>query len=212
MKHPNVATDISDVIANIKNYNDAAAEGSLRTMIAYVRHWYAAKAADGSWLFGPSKFIGYAGITASTYEQMHEELDGRVTEGALKEWFIELPAGDAFEAVLRKELRRFIATHGKSLNQLARIHVLKDHAPSLLSSMKPVQGEKWRITSSADMLAGKPCLRGLRIRVADILEMLALGASREQILEDYPYLEDGDITAALEYAMGAVDHRLVKAA
>jgi uncharacterized protein (DUF433 family) len=62
------------------------------------------------------------------------------------------------------------------------------------------------------MLSGKPCIRGLRIRVADILEMLALGATRKQILEDYPYLEDGDITAALEFAVGAVDHRLVKAA
>jgi uncharacterized protein (DUF433 family) len=212
MKLPNLATDVSDVIENIKAYNDAAATGRLRTMIAYVRHWYAAKAADGSWLFGPSKFIGYAGITPKIYERMHEKLDGRVTEAALKDWFVELPAGDALEAVLRKELRRFIAEHGKSLNRLARIHVLKNHAPGMIFSQKPVHGERWRITSSAEMLSGKPCIRGLRIRVADILEMLALGATREQILEDYPYLEDGDITASLEYAMGAVDHRLVKAA
>jgi uncharacterized protein (DUF433 family) len=43
-------------------------------------------------------------------------------------------------------------------------------------------------------------VRGLRIRISDILELLASGADREEILEDYPYLEDGDITAALEYA------------
>jgi uncharacterized protein (DUF433 family) len=70
----------------------------------------------------------------------------------------------------------------------------------------------WRITSDPAILAGKPCIRGMRIRVADILEMLALGATRQEILVDYPYLEDGDITAALEYAMSTVDHRLIKAA
>ena len=45
----------------------------------------------------------------------------------------------------------------------------------------------------------------MRIRVKDILEMLAGGASRQEILEDYPYLEDEDITAALEYAAGPMD-------
>jgi uncharacterized protein (DUF433 family) len=212
MRLPNLATDVSEVVENIKTYNEAAATGRLRTMIAYVQHWYAAKAEDGSWLFGPSKFIGYAGITPKIYEQMHKELNGRVTETVLKDWFVELSAGDALHAVLRQELRRFIAEHGKSLNHRAQIHVLKNHAPSMTFSQKPVHGEGWRITSSAEMLSGKPCIRGLRIRVADILEMLALGATRKQILEDYPYLEDGDITAALEFAVGAVDHRLVKAA
>jgi putative addiction module CopG family antidote len=72
--------------------------------------------------------------------------------------------------------------------------------------------EAWRITSDAGILAGKPCIRGMRIRVADILEMLAHGASRADILADFPYLEDGDITAALDYAASAVDHRLIKAA
>jgi len=47
---------------------------------------------------------------------------------------------------------------------------------------------------------GRPCLRGLRIRVKDVLDLLAAGASREEILADYPLLEDADITAALEYA------------
>jgi len=45
----------------------------------------------------------------------------------------------------------------------------------------------------------------LRIRVKDILDMLAGGAAREEILADYPYLEDLDITAALEYAGHVTD-------
>jgi uncharacterized protein (DUF433 family) len=68
-----------------------------------------------------------------------------------------------------------------------------------------------RITSNPEVCGGRPTLRGLRIRVSDVLEMLAGGASRADILRDYPYLEDEDITAALEYAARTSDHRLIKA-
>jgi uncharacterized protein (DUF433 family) len=47
--------------------------------------------------------------------------------------------------------------------------------------------------------------------VKDVLDMLAGGSTRAQILEDYPYLEDEDITAALEYASRATDHRVLTA-
>ena len=57
-----------------------------------------------------------------------------------------------------------------------------------------------RITVDPAQCGGKPCIRGLRIRVRDILEMLASNLSREEILAEYPYLEPDDITAALEYA------------
>jgi uncharacterized protein (DUF433 family) len=52
----------------------------------------------------------------------------------------------------------------------------------------------------------------MRIRVRDILDLLASGASREEILEDYPYLEPEDITAALEYAALQVDHPVLHSA
>ncbi len=57
-----------------------------------------------------------------------------------------------------------------------------------------------RITVDRDQCGGRPCLRGLRIRVRDVLDLLAAGANRAEVLGDYPLLEDGDITAALEYA------------
>lgn len=60
--------------------------------------------------------------------------------------------------------------------------------------------ELHRITINPAQCGGRPCIRGLRVRVKDILDLLAAGASHEEILEDYPYLEAGDITAALEYA------------
>ncbi len=55
-----------------------------------------------------------------------------------------------------------------------------------------------RITIDPNVCGGKPCIRGMRIRVSDILGMLAAGASQAEILEDYPYLEPADIAAALE--------------
>ena len=72
--------------------------------------------------------------------------------------------------------------------------------------------ELHRITSNPTVLGGKPTVRGLRISVSDILDLLASGADRREILEDYPYLEDGDITAALEYASRSANHTVIKAA
>lgn len=57
-----------------------------------------------------------------------------------------------------------------------------------------------RITVDRNVLSGKPVLRGLRISVEMILELLAKGAERQEILEDFPELELDDIRAALMYA------------
>lgn len=68
-----------------------------------------------------------------------------------------------------------------------------------------------RITVNPDICGGRPVIRNMRIRVSDILDLLAAGDSRETILADYPYLEDEDITAALEYASAAASHRVIAA-
>ena len=66
-----------------------------------------------------------------------------------------------------------------------------------------------RITSNPRQAGGRPCIRGMRIRVKDVLDMLAGGATEKEILEDYPYLELDDIKASLEYASKQVDHAVV---
>jgi len=68
-----------------------------------------------------------------------------------------------------------------------------------------------RITREPGKLGGRPCIRGLRIRVIDVLDMLAAGASRADILESHPDLEDADISAALHYASRAIDHPVLAA-
>ena len=69
-----------------------------------------------------------------------------------------------------------------------------------------------RITVEADKCGGRPCIRNMRIRVKDILDMLTSGMSQKEILEDYPYLEADDITAVLMYAARQFDHPILKAA
>lgn len=69
-----------------------------------------------------------------------------------------------------------------------------------------------RITFNPDQCGGRPCIRGMRIRVKDVLDMLASGASKEEILASYPYLESDDIQAALEYAARQVDHAVLSLA
>ncbi|HZZ41355.1 MAG TPA: DUF433 domain-containing protein [Tepidisphaeraceae bacterium] len=63
-----------------------------------------------------------------------------------------------------------------------------------------------RITLEPGKCGGQPCIRGKRIRVADILELLANGASYEEILHDYAFLERDDILAAISYAANQIDH------
>jgi uncharacterized protein (DUF433 family) len=69
-----------------------------------------------------------------------------------------------------------------------------------------------RITFDSEQCGGRPCIRGMRIRVKDVLEMLAGGVSDKEILEDFPYLEVEDIRACLEFAAAEMDHSMVKAA
>lgn len=68
-----------------------------------------------------------------------------------------------------------------------------------------------RITINPEQCGGRPCIRGMRIRVMDILDMLAGGMSQEEILADYDELETDDIAAALAYAARAVSHPVLAA-
>jgi len=62
-----------------------------------------------------------------------------------------------------------------------------------------------RITLEPGKCGGRPCIRGTRIRVVDVLGMLAAGMSEGKILADFPYLEAEDIRACLAYAVEALD-------
>jgi uncharacterized protein (DUF433 family) len=70
-----------------------------------------------------------------------------------------------------------------------------------------------RITTDPKVCGGKPCIRGMRVRVTDVLELLAAGVSTEQIVKDeLPYLEAEDISACLLYAANKINHPVLTAA
>ncbi len=68
-----------------------------------------------------------------------------------------------------------------------------------------------RITINPEQCGGRPCIRGMRMRVKDLLDLLAAGVSQEDILHDYPYLEKADIQAVLEFAAAQSDHVMLRA-
>ncbi len=69
-----------------------------------------------------------------------------------------------------------------------------------------------RITIEPGKCGGRPCIRGNRIRVVDVLQLLSAGATFEEILSDYPFLEREDILAAIEYAAVQTDHIILQSA
>ncbi|QIS15960.1 DUF433 domain-containing protein [Nocardia arthritidis] len=69
-----------------------------------------------------------------------------------------------------------------------------------------------RITFDPNQCGGRPCIRGMRIRVKDVLELLAAGETEDSILADYPYLEREDIRACLEFAAAEIDHPILRTA
>lgn len=69
-----------------------------------------------------------------------------------------------------------------------------------------------RITIEPGKCGGRPCIRGQRMRVKDVLELLSAGASYEEILADYAFLERDDILACIEFAARQADHVVLAAA
>ena len=68
-----------------------------------------------------------------------------------------------------------------------------------------------RITINPEQCGGRPCIRGMRIRVIDVLDLYAAGLSSAEILEEMPDLETEDLQAALQYAARRLDHPILAA-
>lgn len=68
-----------------------------------------------------------------------------------------------------------------------------------------------RITVNPAQCGGRPCIRGMRIRVVDVLDLLAAGLSQQQVLEELPDLEAEDISAVLKFASSRLNHPILAA-
>jgi len=217
VRNDRLVSDLADAKANIDRYEgDLAKSPELQRIMSYAISWYGYRTPDGSWRVAPSKFVGYADDSAAAYVRRHRQRDGRRTERALSTWFETLePGSAAYEDVTSAVLRLF-SKYGRAPNKRFRVNALKPERSTAVQSPSAAKHERARfrsrITFDPAVCGGRPCIRGMRIRVSDILDMLSDGATREEILADYPYLEDDDISAALEYAADSADHRVVSAA
>lgn len=213
-----IVTSIDDVAANIITYQSEIARfKGIQSRISQHRSWFAIKDEKENWIFGPSKFIGYSGNNANEYLKEYNRMDGRETEPALHEWFDTVPEGSALEASLKSEFREFASDYQKPPSKRWRVSVPKGY---LLGSGLMIQNKvqspnvetRNRISTLANVCGGRPCIAGTRMRVNDIIEMVADGATHEEILKDFPYLEKADIVAALKFAARSLDHAIVRAA
>lgn len=66
-----------------------------------------------------------------------------------------------------------------------------------------------RITASPDIMQGKPCVRGMRITVGLVVNLVANGMTTQQILAEYPNLEEDDVRQCLKYAAALVEERTI---
>lgn len=92
----------------------------------------------------------------------------------------------------------------RTADSLAR-RMTRGHARAYSGGMSLLD----RIVVDPDVVHGRPAIRGTRVRVADVLSLLAAGASESEILEDYPYLAVEDIRASLEYAAAQANHAIL---
>jgi uncharacterized protein (DUF433 family) len=204
--------------------NVSAFESQLRSNLALqarlgtFKAWYAVEVEGGSVMLGPSKFVGYRNVDASTYVRDSGgggSLHGHQTEGVLSRWFAPVPAGSALHRRLLRELKAMFAPYGRQPNRATRFGFRRasaDISPERgTGPMAPVDIERW-IVNDPDICFGKPTLKGTRIRVSDILGLLAAGETREDLGKNYPSVRPEHIAAALAYAANALDHSVIRAA
>jgi len=82
----------------------------------------------------------------------------------------------------------------------------------ILSAWRSKSRRKGRPLGEQNACGGRPCIRSYRLRVSDVLGLIASGASNAEILEDYPILEPDEIVAALRYAARQTDHTVIAGA
>jgi uncharacterized protein (DUF433 family) len=212
-----MVTSLQEVIENISKYQDAVHQNEeIRKRVAMVWSWYAVKDKHaGGWKFAPSKFIGYHDPSAKRYlmeSGTPGDLDGRITERILSQWFAPPEKNSKLERELAEALRAFLASFGKAPGARARVNVPAESVRVTHRPAANLNDYLNRITSDPAICGGRPCIKGTRMRVADIVEALAHGASQQELLADFDYLTSEDISAALLYAARATEHRIVRTA
>ena len=186
----------------------------MQSRLSRVHNWYALRI-GGAWAFGPSKFVGYRDNTIKKYlENYRAGADGGETERALDALSFTVEARSKLERELASELAKFLDQWGRKPRRGSQIRLVSEEEPevAIVPKRKTDEALLDRISSDPDICGGRPCIRGTRMRVIDIVEAIAHGTTPEELLHDFDYLMAEDISAALLYAAHASNHRVVQTA
>lgn len=218
-RSPSLIRNASEAVDNILRFaEEASAHAALSQRVGTVHEWYALRDRAGQWHFGPSKWVGYRNARAGSYlasSGKGGERSGGKTEAVLSQWFEPVDLSTVLGKQLYQEIAALLGRWGKRPRNPIGINVLKsemDYFRQTRQSAPSDNDDLSRIVSDPDICGGRPVIRGTRVRVADLIDMMALGANRDDILADYPYLTDADLSAALSYAARATTHLVIRAA
>jgi len=152
------AANSADVATNIERY-DGALEKSreLQRRASYHQSWYGVRKDDDTWIFGPSKFVGYEALDADEYVESAVERNGRATETHLQKWFTVVEDTDPLHVELMAALRSRLGELGLTPRATTRINILP-------SDRQPGNRRRQRVQPSRD-----DDLVNLLIRVASRL-------------------------------------------
>lgn len=210
-----VTTTIEQVATNIRAFADEVAKNhDLQKRLGHVHAWYALRSAGG-WTFGPSKFVGYQNNTAKHYldDTYRDGADGRETEHALRHLSDAVDPSSPRGRELAGALEAFLGRWGRRARRDHRIRIVAEQAePAIIQRRTSDDALLARISSDPRICGGRPCISGTRMRVVDIVEAIASGATAKELLRDFDYLSADDVAAALLYAARLADHRVVQTA
>lgn len=120
-----VAASPKVVAQNIMAYQVALGKSEeMQRRARYHQSWYAVRDEAGDWVFGPSKFVGYAGIDADEYIATSVERNGRATEAHLRKWFTVVDEEDPLHSELTDALEDFLGEYGLTPRAQTRINIL----------------------------------------------------------------------------------------
>lgn len=211
-----LVSSFDQVASNIRRFNEEiAGSAEMQSRLSQVHNWYALRLPDGSWAFAPSKFVGYRDNTIKNYlETYRTNANGGETEQALNPLSVEVESGSRIERELTTALEEFLDRWGRKPRRgsLIRLVFEEESDIAIMPRRKIDETLLDRISSDPSICGGRPCIKGTRMRVIDIVEAMAHGATQEELLRDFDYLTAEDIAAALLYAAHASNHRLVQTA
>jgi hypothetical protein len=112
-----------EAATSIRNFqSEIVGSAPLQERLGYARSWYVLRVDDG-YLYAPSKWVGYADMTADAYVSSSKEMDGRKTEFALKTWFEAIPRDTAEHNLHLRNLSEFMAPFGKTPSTETRFNM-----------------------------------------------------------------------------------------